>query len=154
MFYRFIIEFSTSWKTLKSLEGLFRLAQIMAKPRNTHIWSLVSNESSFLIFTLSGFASKWITISGAISSLLGILGIYSSVMVYADTPRPSWNFKLTCLRFFSTTLGVGIALSGWFFLAAIPMFISLSIDIIIMAGKNSNCIHSGRLMRGPLKNLS
>ena len=116
------------------------------------LWSVTS--LTFLFFTLSGFANKWITISGAISSLLGILGIYSSVMVYADTPRPSWNFKLTCLRFFSTTLGVGIAFSGWFFLAAIPMFISLSIDIIIMAGKNSNCINSGRLMRGPLKNLS
>ena len=77
------------------------------------LWSATS--LLFLFFTLSGFASKWITISGAISSLLGILGIYSSVMVYADTPRPSWNFKLTCLRFFSTTLGVGIALSGWFF---------------------------------------
>ena len=116
------------------------------------LWSFLS--LLFLSFVFLDAPKIWITISGFLTSLLGTIGLLSSVMVYADTPRPSWNFKLTFIRFFSTAFGIGITFSNWFLLALIPMTISLGIDLVIMSGKNSNCLHSGFLMRGPLKKLS
>jgi len=50
---------------------------------------------------------------------VGCLGVFCSVMIYHDTPRPYWNFARTGRRFLLTTLGLGIG--GFFFLRVLSL---------------------------------
>jgi Fe-S-cluster-containing dehydrogenase component/DMSO reductase anchor subunit len=43
------------------------------------------------------------------AAVLGLLGVFSSVMVYAATGRPHWRGSLTGFRFFATTVLLGAA---------------------------------------------
>lgn len=46
----------------------------------------------------------------AASALSGLLSVYASVMVYADTGRPFWRFSVTAVRFFGTAILSGALL--------------------------------------------
>lgn len=46
---------------------------------------------------------------GVLSALWGIAGIFCSVMVYKKTKRPFWDHPATTLKFFMTTIILGIA---------------------------------------------
>ncbi len=48
----------------------------------------------------------WTTAAGAAT---GLLGVYCSVMVYADTQRPFWKLSATALSFFGNTVLLGNA---------------------------------------------
>ena len=49
-------------------------------------------------------------VSFGMTVLFGLLGVYSSVMVYAVTRRPLWRVSITAFKFFSSTLILGLAL--------------------------------------------
>lgn len=48
-----------------------------------------------------------IALSGLITVALGLLGVFTSVMIYHDTQRPFWNFSISALKFFGSTLALG-----------------------------------------------
>ncbi|MEM6911643.1 MAG: DmsC/YnfH family molybdoenzyme membrane anchor subunit [Verrucomicrobiota bacterium] len=51
-------------------------------------------------------------IAGFSATALGLVGVFTSVMVYADTKRSYWNLERTGLRFYGT-VGLAAAASGW-----------------------------------------
>jgi Fe-S-cluster-containing dehydrogenase component/DMSO reductase anchor subunit len=40
---------------------------------------------------------------------IGLFGVFCSVMIYHDTPRPFWDFPVSFGKFFGTTLGLAMA---------------------------------------------
>lgn len=66
--------------------------------------------------------------------LLGLIGVFTSVMVYRDTRRPFWDHSLTTMKFYltMTTLGASTAflISQW---QADPMQVGIWFAIIIVA---------------------
>jgi len=40
---------------------------------------------------------------------IGLVGVFTSAMIYIDTRRPFWSMRLTIPRFFGTTLALGSA---------------------------------------------
>jgi len=49
------------------------------------------------------------TMIGWMTVLIGLIGVYCSVMIYHDTQRPFWRFSVSGLKFFGTMLGLGLA---------------------------------------------
>ncbi len=97
-------------------------------------------------------APNWIVLlSGSGAALLGLAGVFTSVMVYADTRRPFWRLKPTLLRFYATALGMGLALSVAPVLAAVPILLTMIFDGRVLQGKIDAYRKSGLLMSGPLK---
>lgn len=55
------------------------------------------------------FPGTWIALSAlAGSAFIGLVAVFTSVMIYADTRRPFWNFRYTARRFFGATLALGL----------------------------------------------
>ena len=54
-----------------------------------------------------GFSSAFVTSLILSSSILGLVAVFTSSMIYVDTHRPYWNASLTHGRFFGTTLSLG-----------------------------------------------
>jgi len=60
----------------------------------------------------------------------GLLGVFTSVMIYADTKRPFWAFRFSAARFFGTTLvalGAGGCLVGGSLPAAMVLVFGIAI---------------------------
>lgn len=51
----------------------------------------------------------WLT--GWASVITGLLGVFCSMMIYIDTKRPCWNFKITATKFSLTGIILGLAAS-------------------------------------------
>jgi Fe-S-cluster-containing dehydrogenase component/DMSO reductase anchor subunit len=51
----------------------------------------------------------WLTSLSAATVMTGIAGVFTSVMVYADTGREFWELRRTAARFFGTSLVLGAA---------------------------------------------
>ncbi|TVP75062.1 MAG: molybdopterin oxidoreductase [Puniceicoccaceae bacterium] len=47
--------------------------------------------------------------SGGGTVALGLIGVFTSVMIYHDTQRPFWYFPITAVKFYGTTLGLAAA---------------------------------------------
>lgn len=45
--------------------------------------------------------------------VVGVAGIFCSVMIYADTPRQEWRFSRTAIRFFGTGAIIAAAVGFW-----------------------------------------
>ena len=58
-----------------------------------------------LLAKLSGLqqALGWSTVT------IGLLGVFTSVMIYHDTQRPFWYFPITAIKFYGTTVGLAAA---------------------------------------------
>ncbi|MGJ8640427.1 MAG: DmsC/YnfH family molybdoenzyme membrane anchor subunit [Opitutaceae bacterium] len=72
--------------------------------------------------------------------LSGLLGVLCSVMIYHDTRRPFWKFSSSALKFFGTTVGLGLA--GYCALGvyagdvgSIELFLLLSIFVVKIVGE-------------------
>ena len=48
----------------------------------------------------------------ALTAAMGLLAVFTSVMIYVDTRRPFWNARLTFGKFFGTTAVLGLAASA------------------------------------------
>lgn len=65
------------------------------------------------VYTLVGWLdllpAALVAILGFGTLLLGILGIFTSVMIYHDTQRPFWRLQISALKFFGTAISLGSA---------------------------------------------
>ena len=91
------------------------------------------------------FFPQWeFALQGSIvaAALLGILGVYCSVMIYVDTQRILWRFSRSGLRFFGTvalSAASGLALTGSTLgtLALIPLLLfKLGYELQFLKAKN------------------
>jgi Fe-S-cluster-containing dehydrogenase component/DMSO reductase anchor subunit len=96
--------------------------------------------------------------------ILGLIAVFTSVMIYHDTHRSLWRFPLGATRFFGTVasfaaLGnlirdTGIPACSWF---AAAVLLKLAPEIhLLQLGKNPNTpwspdVQSARLQLGPLR---
>jgi formate dehydrogenase iron-sulfur subunit len=94
---------------------------------------------------------------------LGLIAVFTSVMIYHDTRRTSWRFRLTAGRFFGTVLSfaaLGHLLAKpspaglLLFAAAVIAKMIPEVQIAHLANERnaewSPDLHSARLQRGPL----
>ncbi len=58
---------------------------------------------------------------------IGLLGVYTSVMIYHDTRRPFWFFPITAIQFYGTTVGLAAA-------AYLPIAVAFGADIAVALG--------------------
>ncbi len=100
------------------------------------------------------------TAIGAVTALLGVMGVTASAFIYRVTSRPAWNTPYTVLQFLATAgvLGplfaaaVGAAQSRWLALAATTM---AGVQLVIIALKFFRCTASDMLeLRGTARLLS
>jgi Fe-S-cluster-containing dehydrogenase component/DMSO reductase anchor subunit len=96
--------------------------------------------------------------------LLGLIAVFTSVMIYHDTRRSLWRFPLGAIRFFGTVAGFaatgnliahgGDLLAGVWFAAAILLKLAPEIRFLQPAEDEdtpwSPDVHSARLQLGPL----
>ncbi|MCH8540512.1 MAG: 4Fe-4S binding protein [Opitutales bacterium] len=64
----------------------------------------------------------WFWPLASLALLTGLVGVFTSVMIYVDTRRQYWNFRDTMLRFYATTAGgllVAVLAGGFFW--ALPL---------------------------------
>ncbi len=97
------------------------------------------------------------------ASLLGLLAVFTSVMIYHDTHRSLWRFPLGATRFFGTV--ASFAALGWLIaqptLSAIVIFSAVVIlkllpEAIFLRNRDpewSPDQHSARLQLGPLRSI-
>jgi formate dehydrogenase iron-sulfur subunit len=107
---------------------------------------------------------SWLTAYSALP--LGLLAVFTSVMIYHDTKRALWRFPLGAIRFFGTVVSfaaLGYAISHPSQLA-VGIFATLvllkstpELVLISLAGSIASPwtpdTHSARLQLGPLKNI-
>lgn len=79
------------------------------------------------------------------TTLVGVAGLFCSVMIYVDTQRVFWKFESTAPRFFGTALIVGLA-TLFPRAAAIALLAKLAFESTSLRGASP----SARLLRGPL----
>lgn len=58
----------------------------------------------------------------------GLAGVFSSVMIYADTQREFWKFSITTWKFFGTTFILGTAAAGLFSIS--PMWFGIVMALL------------------------
>jgi formate dehydrogenase iron-sulfur subunit len=80
------------------------------------------------------------------SIALGILGVFCSVMVYADTKRPLWRLDKSALRFFGTAAIIGAAATAHPILAALLLITKLAFETLSIKDTKTQ-----KLQTGPLK---
>ncbi|GHC05962.1 DmsC/YnfH family molybdoenzyme membrane anchor subunit [Cerasicoccus arenae] len=61
--------------------------------------------------------------------LIGLAGVFTSVMIYADTPRPFWRFQLTASRFFGSTM-IALGAGGCVFGVGLSAILLLGLGLI------------------------
>ena len=86
-----------------------------------------------------------------IAGMLGMLGVFCSVKVYAVTRRSFWAYGGTLLRFFGTALATGLLLTGIPWLALIPLVGLLIYEGTLLCQPPAELVKSSRLMLGPLR---
>lgn len=93
-------------------------------------------------------------VAGTVAALIGVVGVFCSVKVYADTRRPFWNFPATALRFTLTAAGAGLILASAPWLGAVAIASALALDIVVFQGRIPAFENPGRRMAGPLRSLT
>lgn len=96
-----------------------------------------------------------------LTGLLGLLGVFSSVMIYAVTPRTFWAFPFTAMKFLGTTVLVATLASGLVGDGGSLMLMAASVvglGKLIAESRQCHCPgddrwaeRSARLLHGPLK---
>jgi Fe-S-cluster-containing dehydrogenase component/DMSO reductase anchor subunit len=85
---------------------------------------------------------------------VGILAVFTSVMIYHDTHRALWHFPRTAIRFFGTVAAFA-ALANPIVFASVVMT-KLVPEVLFLRHASSNDwspdAHSARLQQGPLRN--
>ncbi len=124
----------------------------------------------FRMLSIPVFLSNLIPIATQVTEisavLIGLIAVFTSVMIYHDTHRSFWRFPLGATRFFGTVasfsaLGVLIGgvdslhLAPWITFA-VTVLIKLSVELrLLQLGENedkpwSPDVHTARLQLGPL----
>jgi DMSO reductase anchor subunit len=103
------------------------------------------------------------------TAALGVLGLFCSVMIYADTQRVFWRFANTAPRFFGSAVILGLAGAltapgaprALGYALAIATMLKLAFEARALAplheeddGKNSPATQTARLLAGPLRDAN
>lgn len=92
-----------------------------------------------------------VPVAGAAAIALGLLGVFSSVMVYAVTRRPFWSFPRTGLRFLGTLSGCGAVFTVPLLSAAI--FLVLFVCETSLRREKGPFPDSAKVLKGPLRSV-
>jgi Fe-S-cluster-containing dehydrogenase component len=122
--YRALIGLRTSWLSREILA--FGLFAGFAAAYGVDSWLRLAG----LGLALPG-APGVLQVSAALS---GLIGVFCSVMIYADTRRPFWNLPLTGFKFFMTGVVLGI-----------PMVLLVS----LLGAAGTGSVSAGGAWRGP-----
>ncbi|MGB0409004.1 MAG: DmsC/YnfH family molybdoenzyme membrane anchor subunit [Opitutales bacterium] len=106
-------------------------------------------------------------LTGLLTLLSGIAGVFTSVMIYHDTLRPFWAFPYSGLRFYGATFGLGMAAyaalvidaSGWITFTAVAVFVAkAAVEVTQLRASSqreySPAKKSALLMQMPLKSIT
>ncbi len=117
-----------------------------------NLWSVASALTLGSVFL---GLPKWISVAlGSGAALLGLVGLGSSVAVYADTKRSFWRARATFFRFFATAVVAGAVFMGKPFAAAIMLAALLAWEATILWYPNPKDEYSSHVMLGPLAKLT
>jgi Fe-S-cluster-containing dehydrogenase component len=98
-----------------------------------------------VILVLSGWFPLFSSTISAAAAAMGLIGVFTSVMVYAVTQRPAWSLPLTATRFALTT----VILGGVF---AAPPFSMGAIALGILFEETlAKTPHTARILDGELR---
>ncbi|WP_269537858.1 DmsC/YnfH family molybdoenzyme membrane anchor subunit [Cerasicoccus fimbriatus] len=78
-----------------------------------------------LPFEIPAFA-LWATVA------IGLAGVFTSVMIYADTQRPFWRFTYSSVRFFGAS-AIALGVGGCVFGLCSVSFLALSLGVLVKA---------------------
>jgi len=98
-----------------------------------------------------GFPAWILPLAAVTTAGLGMLGVFSSIMVYAVTRRPFWSLPRTAFRFLATLSGCGAVFVAPLLPAAV--FLALfTYEFVLLRGLGS-CPGSDKVLKGPLRSL-
>ncbi|MDB6073592.1 MAG: molybdopterin oxidoreductase [Verrucomicrobiaceae bacterium] len=87
---------------------------------------------------LSPYATPLLTVAVvAGAGLVGLAGVFTSVMIYVDTHRPFWNAGLTNGKFFGTSLLLGLTAVGAFGTDKLVLVAALVVRVLMFAWENA-----------------
>ncbi len=113
--------------------------------------------SALMLYLAAVLFGKWPLLTlgiGGGAAVAGVLGIFTSVMVYADTRRKFWALPLTLFRFYATALAAGLLVSPLPYLALVAIAGLLAYDGAIYFGAFPNFENQRHLMQGVLKKVT
>ncbi len=94
----------------------------------------------------------WLTpMAAAAAASLGLLGVFSSVMVYAVTGRPYWSLPRTAFRFGATLSGCGTVFVAP--LVSAGIFLVLFAHETGLRSERGPFPHSAKVLEGPLRKV-
>ncbi len=111
---------------------------------------------NLLLLSLPGFLQKITIPLTWTTMIMGLVAVSTSCMIYVDTRRPFWSFPLTFLKFFGTTLGLGLAIAGLWNSSLTLMGCALLLTVILVElalFRNSALEKSSAILYGPLVGL-
>lgn len=88
-------------------------------------------------------------VAGAAASSLGLLGVFSSIMVYAVTGRPFWSLTRTAFRFVATLSGCGTVFVAPF--VSTGVFLTLFAYEFLLLRESGPFPLSAKVLKGPLR---
>ncbi len=108
--------------------------------------------------------------SGPVTLALGLLGVFTSVMIYHDTQRPFWFFPIGAIKFYGTTMGLaaaaylpiavacGVAVLPAFSLLVFSCLVKLGLEVVTLWPAFGSAMKPARksalLMLRPLRVLT
>ncbi len=113
---------------------------------------------AFGAFPPTAFAVAMNLIPSWIASMVGLVCVFCSVMVYVDTRRPFWAARWTVPRFFGSTMLGGLALAACFNQTYAPAvavcgMIKLAWESLYVSSNDPRDCRAQRLLLGPLRSL-
>lgn len=102
LFYRAFLGIRTSWLSREAIAfGLFAKLAVL--------YALLTAAPLFPEFPGKALISAWAPELHVSAALIGVLGVFFSVMVYVATQRPQWSGTQTGVKFFGSMLSLGAA---------------------------------------------
>lgn len=77
---------------------------------------------------------------GAAAAIMGMAGVFCSVMIYVDTQRPFWNAPLTCAKFLGTAAVLGIPTALLISVATAALSSQLGVREVMVQFGQSLCL--------------
>jgi len=122
--WRFFLGLRTSWLSREILAFSMVAPLAMLIPALPWLTTYIPDK-------ISGPVHQFIGTLPPTLAILSVVAVFTSVMIYVDTHRPTWRISITGTRFFGTLVvfaGLGLAASA-------PSFLTLAIAGLAIIGK-------------------
>ncbi len=157
--WRFFLGLKTSWLSREILAfSVFTLLALLSPIALSLVFYDI--EGFVNLPVASFFARALYPFLGWGVTIIGLISVFTSVMIYHDTKRDNWHLKFTIPAFFGTTFAfTGLLLAQvapfWSLLLAIPIIA----DLILLAPAIKEkpwtpALHRARLMWHPLRKIT